>query len=85
MDFHFRAAGVHFVPQANLPDNKAASGCAKNISNYETVKLIEKYEIESCDLTTRDKVSLALTGILYKNGSSAIFVLRVKWKWIDSC
>ena len=46
MDFHFRAAGVHFVPQANLPDNKAASGCAKNISNYETVKLIEKYEMK---------------------------------------
>ena len=63
MDFHFRAAGVHFVPQANL--ERAASGCAKNISYYETVKLIEKYEIESCDLTTRDKVSLALTGILY--------------------
>lgn len=62
MDSHFRSAGVHFVHQANLPDNGTASCCAKNISHYETVKLIEKYEIESRDQTTRDEVTaLALT------------------------
>jgi hypothetical protein len=56
MDSHFRAAGVHFVHRANLPDCGATSGCAKNTS-HETVKLIEKYEIESRDQITRDEVT----------------------------